>query len=88
MQLLQVTERNWVSTRSREERSAGTCAPSHVSSGWTSLSALQTLARDPPLLVGAARCGEAAGETGLGLGESREEISMLCCPFRPAVILL
>lgn len=45
------------------------CVPSHFSRGWTSLSALQTLAQDPPLLVGAAGCGEAAGETGLGLGD-------------------
>lgn len=53
-----------------------------------SLSALQTLGQDPPLLVSAAGCGEAAGETGLGLGESREEISMLCCPLRPALVLV
>ena len=30
---------------------------------------LQTPAQDPPLLVGAAGRGEAAGETGLSLGD-------------------
>lgn len=35
-----------------------------------------------------AGCGKAAGENGLDLGESREEISMLCCPLGPALVLV
>lgn len=48
----------------------------------------QTLAQDPPHLVGAAGWRVAARELGLGLGESREEILMLYCPLRPAVVLV
>lgn len=32
--------------------------------------------------------GEATRENGLGLGESREETSMLCCPLGPALVLV
>lgn len=49
---------------------------------------LQTVAQDPPHLVGAAGWWGAAREHGLGFGESREEILMLYCPLRPAVVLV
>lgn len=58
-QLLQVLERNWLSPRSGEERSAEPCVPSHAS---------RVSAAGP----GSSSLEEAAGETGLGLGEPRE----------------
>lgn len=59
-QLLQVLERNWLSPRSGESRAV--CSQPHFKSqccrAWHRI-----------LLV---TCEEAAGETGLGLGESTE----------------
>lgn len=60
-QLLQVSERNWLSPRSREECSAELpSVPSHVS---------RVSAAGPGT---GSSCEEATGETGLGLGESTE----------------
>lgn len=58
---------------------AGTVCSQRVSSGWMPLS-------DPGAGCSSAGCGEATGETGLGLAESGEELLMLSCPLKPALV--